>query len=114
MKIHEVSEKYNISMATLRYYEKIGVLDDVKRVHGIREYQEKDIQQIALVLNLKQAGLDNNTIKEYLVLIKKGKSTSKIRIDVLKKQRNKILDMIHEQQKHIDCLDFLVYQLKQE
>lgn len=111
MKIHEVSEKYNISMATLRYYEKIGLLDDVNRIHGIRDYQEKDIEQIGLVLNLKEAGLDNETLKEYLTLIKQGKSTSKARVCLLKKQKTKLLDTIHKQQKYIDCLDYLVYQL---
>ena len=44
MKIAEVSERFNISSDTLRYYEKVGLLDPVKRVHGIREYSEEDIE----------------------------------------------------------------------
>ena len=40
MKIGEVSKELGIPSATLRYYEQIGLLEDVKKEHGIREYQD--------------------------------------------------------------------------
>ena len=36
MKIGEVSKELGIPSATLRYYEQIGLLEDVKKEHGIR------------------------------------------------------------------------------
>lgn len=41
MTIKEVSEKYDISQDTLRYYERIGMIPPVTRTSsGIRDYQE--------------------------------------------------------------------------
>ena len=39
MTIKEVSEKYNISQDTLRYYERVGMIPQVHRTGGgIRDY----------------------------------------------------------------------------
>ena len=44
MTIKEVSEKYNISQDTLRYYERVGMIPQVHRTGGgIRDYQEDDL-----------------------------------------------------------------------
>lgn len=43
MTIAQVSEKYNISADTLRYYEKIGLIPPVRRTPGgIRDYYSGD------------------------------------------------------------------------
>lgn len=114
MKIQEVSDLCQIPITTLRYLEKVGILDTIERVQGIRQYKEVDIEQIRLVLTLKKMGLSIEKIKEYITLEKQGKDSLKKRILVLQNHRYKILDTIHQQQKHIDCLDYIVYQLQQE
>ena len=44
MTIKEVSELYDISQDTLRYYERIGMIPPVTRTpSGIRDYQESDL-----------------------------------------------------------------------
>jgi len=46
MKIAEVSERYAISSDTLRYYERIGLLQTVNRNEsGIRDYNETDVKR---------------------------------------------------------------------
>jgi DNA-binding transcriptional MerR regulator len=43
MTITEVSEKFDISQDTLRYYERIGLIPRVNRYKsGIRDYTEED------------------------------------------------------------------------
>ena len=49
MKISEVSEKYNLPAATLRYYEKIGLLENIEKKNGIRNYQDKDLETIHFI-----------------------------------------------------------------
>ena len=42
MTITEVSEKFDLSQDTLRYYERIGLIPQVKRTKsGIRDYTEE-------------------------------------------------------------------------
>lgn len=112
MKIYEVSDKFNISMTTLRYYEKIGLFDDVKRVDGIREYEDKDIKCLSIIMTLKNAGFNRDSILRYVELSKQGDISNIERIHILKQQRQKLLDEIHHKQKNLDCLDYLIYNLK--
>lgn len=111
MKIKEVSDKFNISMTTLRYYEKIGLFDDVKRVNGVREYDDKDIRCLSMIITLKNAGLSNDLILKYIELSKQTNISNRERIYILKQQRQKLLDEIHHKQKNLDCLDYIIYEL---
>ena len=112
MRIKEVSKRFNVSITALRYYEKVGLFEDVNRVNGIREYEDKDIERLSLILTLKNIGLSNETILKYIELNEQGAHTKKQQIQVLKLERQKLLDSIHNQLKNIDSLDYLIYQLK--
>lgn len=112
MKIKEVSDKFNIPMSTLRYYEKIGLFDDVEKVNGVREYEDKDIKYLSLIFTLKNAGFSKEVILKYFELLKQGNISNIERINILKLQRQKLLDEIHHKQKNLDYLDFLIYDLK--
>ena len=111
MKIKEVSEKYNVSMTALRYYEKAGLFDEVKRINGIREYEDKDIKRLSLILTLKKAGVHIENILKYIQL-EENEASSSQKLRILKQERNNILDEIHLRQKNLDTLDCLIYQLK--
>ncbi len=54
MKISDISKKYNVSSATLRYYESIGLIHCIERDRtGIREYGYNDCIELESVLFLK-------------------------------------------------------------
>ena len=56
--IKEVSQKYNISSDTLRYYERVGMIPPVTRTAGgIRDYSESDLGWVELALCMRGAGL---------------------------------------------------------
>lgn len=109
MTIKEVSEILNISQDTLRYYEKIGMIPPVKRtVGGIRNYQEEDIGWIQLVTCMRNAGLPIKVMIDYLNLYQQGDSTIQARCNLLKEQRENLL----EQRKQIDeTLEKLNYKI---
>lgn len=65
-----------------------------------------------IIQNLKDAGCDSNTISDFMDLSDRGKT--KEELDLLSEHRRKMLDKIHDIQKNISCLDFLIYQLKKE
>ena len=53
--IKEVSETYDISADTLRYYERIGMIPEVTRTAGgIRDYQESDLGWVELVICMRK------------------------------------------------------------
>ena len=86
------------------------IIDQWMATH--REYEDKDIERLSLILTLKNIGLSNETILKYIELNEQGAHTKKQQIQVLKLERQKLLDSIHNQQKNIDSLDYLIYQLK--
>lgn len=92
MTIKEVSEKYDISDDTLRYYEKIGMIPPVTRTAGgIRNYTETDLSWIELVLCMRNAGLPIEAIIEYVRLYRMGDSTFAARLSLLRKQRTALI-----------------------
>ena len=65
-----------------------------------------------LLRNLKDAGCDEAMIQKYLQLEKEGKRQEQFRL--LSLHRASLLDQLHVSQNRIDCLDYLIYTLKQE
>ena len=87
MTIREVSEKYNISQAALRYYERIGMIPPVTRTAGgVRDYQEGDIEGVELVKCMRSAGLTVEAIAEYVRLCQEGDGTILARLELLQSQ----------------------------
>ncbi len=63
----------------------------------------------AIIQNLKDAGCDAETIENFMSDLQKGDEKSSLkRLDL---HRKKLLDSLHKEQKCIDCLDYLVYQM---
>lgn len=67
-------------------------------------------QKQILLRNLKDAGCDETSIKRYLKLGAEGKEKEQYRL--LSAHRAVLLDQIHENQKKLDCLDYLIYSIK--
>lgn len=106
MKIAEVSEKYGVSADTLRYYERIGLIQTVNRNHsGIREYGEKDLKRVEFIKCMRSAGLPIEVLIEYIRLIQQGDATIEARKEMLKEQRKQLTAKMEEMQKTLDLLD---------
>lgn len=100
MTIKEVSEKYNISADTLRYYERVGMIPPVTRTEGgIRDYREEDISWVELALCMRSAGLPVEVMIEYLKLYQQGDTTIDARLKLLQEQK----EVLTEQRAQIDA-----------
>ena len=63
-----------------------------------------------LLRNLKDAGCDDLTIERYLKRKKEGREREQMRL--LSLHRASLLDRLHVNQRMIDCLDYLIYQME--
>ena len=63
----------------------------------------------AVVQNLKDAGCSSDVIECCLACMEQGKKNELLKR--LEEHRKGLLHKIHEEEKHIDCLDYLVYQI---
>lgn len=64
----------------------------------------------AVIQNLKDAGCDAQCIEQFLSLGKEGKTLEQLAL--LSTHRQQLLDKVHQEEKRIDCLDYLVYQIQ--
>lgn len=106
MTIKEVSEKYDITQDTLRYYERVGMIPAVTRTAGgIRDYKEKDLEWVELAVCMRSAGLPVDTMVKYVELSQIGDSTFGERLDLLKEQREILLDQKEQMEETLKRLN---------
>ena len=109
MTIKEVSQKYNISSDTLRYYERVGMIPPVTRTAGgIRDYGESDLGGVELALCMRGAGLPVEAMIEYVKLCQQGDSTIEARMLLLKEQMETLLEQKAQIESTIKRLDFKI------
>ena len=106
MKIAEVSELYGISLDTLRYYGRIGLIPPVHRNEsGIRDYNELDLRRVDFIKCMRSAGLPIEVLIEYVGLVQQGDKTIETRKEILKEQRELLAARMQEMQKTLDILN---------
>lgn len=100
MTIKEVSEKYDISQDTLRYYERVGLIPAVSRTSGgIRNYDEEALGWVENAICMRSAGVPIEALIEYVKLFQEGDSTIQARLELLQEQ----LTGLEEQKAHIEA-----------
>jgi len=109
MKIAEVSEKFGMSVDTLRYYERVGLIPPVHRNQGgIRDYDELDLRRVDFIKCMRGAGLPVEVLIEYMGLVQEGDQTMEARKEILVEQRNLVAARLEEMQKTLDRLNYKI------
>ena len=66
----------------------------------------------AIIQNLSDAGCDEDKIAAFIKDMREDKISDGLKL--LSTHRRSLLEHLHESQKQIDCLDYLIYQLKKK
>ncbi|MEJ9212836.1 MerR family transcriptional regulator [Bacillus smithii] len=109
--IKQVSEQLNMSAATIRYYDKLGLLPNLKRdKNGYRQFSEKDIHTLKMIQCFRATGM---SIEDLIKIFSQDASdpivSLEMRQKIISKQREKLL----KQRKQIDdALAMVDYKLK--
>ncbi|MEB7462928.1 MerR family transcriptional regulator [Staphylococcus succinus] len=104
--ISEVSQKMEISIDTLRYYEKIGIIPQISRTNGgVRNYTEDDLNWINLAKCMRQSGLSIEALAHYLELFQQGEDTQAERLAILSEQRETVLNTIQQMNDTLELLN---------
>ncbi len=114
MTITEVSNKYDLSQDTLRYYERIGLIPSVNRnKSGNRDYTEEDCGQVEFIKCMRGAGLPIEALIEYVGLVKQGDATIEVRKELLIEQRKQLNARMEEMQKSLERLNYKIERYEQ-
>ena len=64
MRIQELEQQVGIERATIRYYEKEGLIDPKRSENGYRDYSENDAEELRRIRLLRDLGVSLETIKK--------------------------------------------------
>lgn len=104
--IGEVAKQFNLSISQIRYYDKEGLFVSLKKVNGIRKFNEKDIDALFIIECLKKSGLQIKEIKQFMEWNKIGDSTIPERLDFFLEQKKKVEKQIEELNKVYDLVKY--------
>ena len=116
MLIAEVSQKFDISQDTLRYYERAGLIPRVNRnKSGIRDYTEEDCGWVGFIKCMRSAGLPVEVLVEYVALFQRGEAeTLEERKKLLIEQRNLLMTRMEDTKKTLDYIDHKIAIIEQK
>ena len=78
---------------------------------------EMQVLKPAILQNLQDAGCDREIVERYCELEMQQRPKQTIRrdqIQLLCRQRKELLNDLHQCQQRLDCLDYLIFQMKEE
>ncbi|MFJ1758325.1 MerR family transcriptional regulator [Kitasatospora sp. NPDC088134] len=89
--ISEVSAASGLSAHTLRWYERIGLLEPVDRSYGgQRRYSDGDLARLAFLTKLRLTGMPVADMVRYVELLRAGDDTRAERRDLLVAHREEV------------------------
>jgi len=80
----QAAEQSGFSLDTLRYYERIGLLDDIGRApSGHRRFREEDLEWLGVLRCLRDTGMPIAQMRRYADLARGGEPTMTERLALL-------------------------------
>lgn len=104
--IEQVSAATGLTPHTLRYYERIGLLEDVARaVSGHRRYTEDDLGWVRFVVMLRQTGMSIADSLHFMELTRAGDHTIGDRVRLLRAHRDGLVAQLAVLQQHLGAIN---------
>ena len=94
--IGDIAKMMNVSIHTIRYWDKEGLFPLVKRVNGIRIFEDKDFPWLRMLNCLKNINMPIKKIKKYVDLALQGDITLKERYQLILEQEDSIEEQIKQ------------------
>ena len=107
--ISALARKTGLSVHTLRYYEKAGIIRHVERTpSGRRVYGEDSVACRIGALCLKQARVTLAQIKEFFDATVKGEATLTHRLEIMNEARNNLINMQESVNRSLKLVNFFI------
>lgn len=95
--IKQVAEKMGVTIPTLRYYDKEGLLPFIdKKPNGTRVFKDEDFQGLAIISCMKKSGVPIKDIKKYMDLCTDGDNTLNERLEIFLERKEVVQKQIEE------------------
>lgn len=114
LSIQEVADVTGLSAHTLRYYERIGLIQPVDRAaSGHRRYSSEDIGWIEFLKKLRMTGMPIREMKLYADLMWQGDHTAGARRRLLERHRERMQRKLQELTETLSCIEWKIAHYKE-
>ena len=104
--IKQVADKMGISVPTLRYYDKEGLLPFIeKKENGTRIFKESDLRTLEIISCMKASGMPIKDIKRYMDMCLEGDNTLEDRLDIFLKRKDVVKEQMEELNKIMSVIE---------
>jgi DNA-binding transcriptional MerR regulator len=108
--ISQVAEKMGVTVPTLRYYDKEGLLPFVdKNPDGTRVFKDEDFQGLQIITCMKNSGLPIKEIKKYMDLCQAGDSSLQERLEIFFERKEAVQKQIEELNKVLETINHKIW-----
>lgn len=105
--ISEAAEKMGLTVHTLRYYDKEGLLPFlVKTAHGKRIFREADFEWLGIIECLKATGMSLKDIRQFIDWCLLGDDTLQERYDLFKERKIIVEKQLNSVQKMLEIVNY--------
>jgi DNA-binding transcriptional MerR regulator len=109
MTIQQSAEKTGLSVYTIRYYERAGLIQSVRRAdNGHRRYTEEDIGRLEFVKCLRSTGMPIAEIQRYIDLLRTGDRTLGDRLELLEAHHRRIKRKMTELNQNLKKIEWKI------
>ena len=103
MQIQQVAKELSVHPDTIRRWERLGIIPQVRRdSDGLRNFSDRDVQWLKCAKVLNQFGVSTDFQREYTHLVMLGKKAAPARHTFLKEQ---LVQMQNDHQSVISAID---------
>lgn len=108
--IQETAERTGLSVHTLRYYERQGLIPRVPRETGSghRRFREEDITGIEFLKKLRSTGMPISQMQCYVQLYHQGKATLPERRRMLEQHHCAVCRQLEDLQANLTAIEFKI------
>ncbi|MDX6278364.1 MAG: hypothetical protein QOJ72_2492 [Nocardioidaceae bacterium] len=104
--IAEAARRTGVSVHTLRYYERAGMVATVDRTSGgRRRYQQADLDWIVICTKLRATGMPIKGIQRYAELVSAGHGNELERLALMESHRADVIAKIAELEQNLTLID---------
>ena len=104
--ISQAAKMMGVTPSTLRYYDQEGLLPHIKRVNGMRVFEDEDFRWLRVLNCLKNTKMPIKKIRKYVELAQKGDETLQERYQLIQEQKEYILSQIQEYQYYLQEIEY--------
>ncbi len=112
--LRQVAKATGLSIHTLRYYEKVGLLAPIFRTaNGHRRYSAEDIAWLEFLVRLRETGMPIKKVIAFADLVRQHPNEVSERRMLLEEHRNQVKQHLEELTHHLQVIDLKLEHYKQ-